>query len=73
MTGSVTSWPRITPGDQRGRQHAGHSLVAGPDRQIRAETERSTAVASARVAVDGLERECERNPVRQTRLSRGDW
>ncbi|WP_255171337.1 nitrilase-related carbon-nitrogen hydrolase [Natrononativus amylolyticus] len=58
-------------GDQPGRHHANHSLVAGPDGQIRAETEWSAAAASACVAVDDLE--CERNPVRQTRLSRGDW
>ena len=60
-------------GAQDGREHAGHSLVAGPDGQIQSEAATSRGAVSARVAPNALERARSRNPVRRTRLSRGDW
>ncbi|WIV66394.1 carbon-nitrogen hydrolase family protein [Natrialbaceae archaeon AArc-T1-2] len=60
-------------GDQQGRDHAGHSLVAGPDGTVRAEADERQGVVTAAVPADDLECERERNPVRETRRARGDW
>jgi predicted amidohydrolase len=60
-------------GTQNGREHAGHSLVAGPGGTIRADAGSAAGVATAPVSEAALEREHERNPVRRTRLERGDW
>ncbi|MFA9428341.1 carbon-nitrogen hydrolase family protein [Natronorubrum sp. A-ect3] len=59
-------------GDQHGRNHAGHSLVAGPDGRIRSEGDTKNGVVSAPVTVSDLEQAHEQNPVRATRSSDQD-
>lgn len=60
-------------GDQQGRDHAGHSLVAGPDGTIRAEADEHRGTVTGAVSAADLACERERNPVRETRRERGDW
>lgn len=57
-------------GDQRGRRHAGHSLIAGPDGEIHAEAGTVPGAVTASVSQSELARERERNPVRETRTRR---
>lgn len=54
-------------GDQRGREHAGHSLVAAPDGSLVAEAGPDPGVVTASVSQDELDRARERNPVRAYR------
>lgn len=57
-------------GDQRGRPHAGDSLVAGPDGTVLDEAGDDAATVSAPVTADSLQQARERNPVRETRAPR---
>lgn len=54
-------------GDQRGRDHAGHSLVVGPDGTVLAEADTDPGSVTATISQDILERARERNPVRAYR------
>lgn len=54
-------------GDQRGRDHAGHSLIAGPDGQIIAEAEETSGSVRATIDPEELARARDRNPVRRSR------
>ncbi|MDR5671974.1 putative amidohydrolase [Halalkaliarchaeum sp. AArc-CO] len=54
-------------GTQRGRDHAGHSLIAGPDGSIVEETGPEEGAAVAQIMGTELERARERNPVAETR------
>lgn len=59
-------------GDQRGREHAGRSLVAGPRGQVLAETGASSGVGVTTVDRETLDAARERNPVRETRAELGE-
>lgn len=54
-------------GDQRGRDHAGHSLIAGPDGQILTEADEDPGSVATRIDPEELARARERNPVRRSR------
>ncbi|MDQ2052228.1 carbon-nitrogen hydrolase family protein [Natronolimnohabitans sp. A-GB9] len=60
-------------GDQDGREHAGHSLVATPQGEIETSVGTEPDAASAPVTEAALERARKRNPVRRTRIARGEW
>lgn len=60
-------------GEQHGREHAGHSLIAGPDGRIQSEADDTRGVVTAPVEVSSLERAHRRNPVRATRSSMNSW
>lgn len=54
-------------GDQRGRKHAGHSLIAGPSGEIVSEADTTHGAVTAALSTAALARERKRNPVRETR------
>ncbi|QZP39567.1 carbon-nitrogen hydrolase family protein [Halobaculum magnesiiphilum] len=54
-------------GDQRGREHAGESLVAGPKGEVLVETGTASDAAVTTVDSSELDAAMERNPVRETR------
>lgn len=63
-------------GDQRGREHAGRSLVTDPTGDVIAEADAAGADSvAATVSPEVLSRSRERNPVRQTRAEEAvpDW
>lgn len=55
-------------GDQRGRDHAAESLVAGPEGEVLVETGKAQDAAVTTVDSAALDAARERNPVRETRL-----
>lgn len=55
-------------GDQRGRDHAGHSMIVGPDGTTIASMDADPGVVSATVSPDDLERARQRNPVLSYRV-----
>lgn len=57
-------------GDQRGREHAGHSLIAGPSGEILAEADETSGTVIGEISNEVLCREHEQNPVRETRRAR---
>lgn len=59
-------------GAQAQREHAGHSLVVGPNGMIREETGPEAGSAVAAVSDDELRRARERNPVDETRRQKTD-
>lgn len=54
-------------GDQRGRDHAGHSLIAGPAGEILHEAAEQPGAATATLSEDYLEEARQRNPVHRDR------
>lgn len=54
-------------GDQRGREHGGHSLVAAPTGDLAVETDESRGTVETAVAASELSRARERNPVLEYR------
>ena len=59
--------------DQHGRKHARYSLVAGPGGSILTEANATPGVVTAPLPRHVLEREYDRNLVRETRERRSDW
>ncbi|MFD1562161.1 carbon-nitrogen hydrolase family protein [Haloarchaeobius amylolyticus] len=59
-------------GSQRGRRHAGSSLIASPQGEIVAQTTTGIATASTAVTPETLSVARERNPVRQSRRKNMD-
>lgn len=56
-------------GDQRGREHAGHSLIAAPDGTIEVEAGPDPGAVTATISQSTLDRARERNPVLSYRES----
>lgn len=54
-------------GEQRGREHVGHSLIAGPDGAIHAEAVQGDTEVTVTVEAALIEQERERNPVHESR------
>lgn len=59
-------------GDQRGREHGGHSLLAAPTGDLAGETDESRGVVETVVSADELSQARERNPVLESRRTRSE-
>lgn len=60
-------------GEQVGREHGGHSLVAGPDGHVHSQADTTPGIVSAPVMEPAIDRARSDNPVQQTRRTQGDW